>query len=188
MPVILKGAAGFVIPEIFRLAVPILLTCTVRLELEPMGVIGKTSMPGDTVIPGVGRPSPVIVTALAASAGSGSFELMVMPELYPVTATGINLMVIWQDAAGFREAPVQVLAVMLKGTAGPPVTDDMLRGAVPVLVTVMFCVLVVPISFPPKASGEGDTKMFGTSELVPERFTRTDGVSGSFELIVKDED
>jgi hypothetical protein len=143
------------------------------------------TVPGVTLILGVGRPEPVIVTVSAGV--SGSFELMVMLELYGLTAAGINLMVITQDAAGFRETPEQVLAEMLKGAAGA-VTEDMARGAVPVFVTLISRVLVVPISLPPKSSGEGETRMFGTTEPVPERFTGSEGLTGSFEFIVKTED
>jgi len=91
LPVIPKEAAGFVIPVIFRLAVPILLTCTVRLELEPMGVIGKTSMPGDTLISGVITPVPLRLTVTGVAARAG--VIVMLDEKLPVV-TGANRTVI----------------------------------------------------------------------------------------------
>jgi hypothetical protein len=83
----LKGATGFIIPVIFRLAVPILLTCTLRLELEPTSVVGKGRAPGVTLICGVVTPVPLRLTVTGVAGPAG---VMVMLEETPPVVVGAN--------------------------------------------------------------------------------------------------
>ena len=91
MPVIVKGAVGFVIPEIFRLVVPILLTCTGKLELEPTSVVGKTRIFGNTLISGVITPAPLRLTVTGVAARAG---VMVRLDETPPVAVGAKRTVI----------------------------------------------------------------------------------------------
>ena len=91
LPVILKGDAGFVIPVIFRAAVPIFLTCTGRLEFEPTSVVGKTRIFGNTLISGVITPVPLRLTVTGVAARAG--VMVMLDETLPVIV-GANRTVI----------------------------------------------------------------------------------------------
>jgi len=187
VPVTWKSPVGFVTLVIVNGPLPVLLTVIVLgADVESLAMVPKLILPGLTAIFGVGKPVPVISTVVGEL---GALDAMTMLELNAggLTAVGENLTVIWHELPGARDVPVHGFAVMLKGAAGG-VTDVIDRFAVPLFDTLIFRSVVVPICLPPKSSGEGDTKMFGTTEPVPERFTGTDGVTGSFEFMVKDED
>jgi hypothetical protein len=130
--------------EMPRLPVPLLVTVSVRAELVvlmgwPLKFNGEVENPTAGSV-----PVPVKATVWGLK-GALSVKLSVAP--LPPVAVGVNVTWTVQVLFGATDAPVQVSELLAKspGSTPPTATDEMLRLAAPVLVTVsVIAELIVP--------------------------------------------
>ena len=163
-PVMLNGAAGLTNPVIFRLAVPVLLTVTFKLEVVPTGVLGKGRLVGFTTICGVVTPLPLRLTVAAKAGAAG---VMVMLEETAPVVEGVNDTVSWQLLPTARIAgDIGQLLLLLKGNASA-LNELMVNGNVPSLVIVTICWPVCNTWTLPKSTVRGLTVICGAPRPVP---------------------
>lgn len=140
-----------VIALMVRVPVPPLFRVTVLIApVVPTFWSGNATLVGDRVTAGV-IPVPLKLAVWGLPAALSG--MVTVPVLVPV-AVGVKVTLIMQLAPATREVPQ--LLVWPKSPLTPILPPVMERGAVPLLVSVKICaLLVVPTFWPPKVRLEG---------------------------------
>jgi len=137
-----------VIPSEVRLRVAVPLLVIVKLcglVVMPKGVEAKVIEPGLNWIPGTPVPVPEVETLCGLVA---ALSVMTMVPARGPTAVGVKVTTIVQlPPAAIGEPVVQFCVSPKLLVAGLKPTAEMVSGALPVFVTVTFCVLLVVPTF-----------------------------------------